>query len=362
MIDNHSFSAEWLTEKRKTHAKADPSIMEKVIYALCLLQQLKKSGLTFIFKGGTSLLLLLPDPARFSVDVDIVVSPDLSREAIGEFLNKVKDEGIFVDMELDEKRSYNGRIPKAHYRFVYQSQYSGKPQEVLLDILFEKNQYPVCVERAIACEWIRLQANALFVTTPDVNSLAGDKLTAFAPNTIGVPYGAEKEREIIKQLFDVGMLYPLIDNIETVKVSYKSIAAIEIAYRALPELTHEDVLNDTIATALILARRESQENASDGARFSELMLGIKQFIYFVYNGRFRIDDAILASAKAALLAAAIKTDFQGTLPVFDPSAENGSYGIHHPEYSFLNKKLKHIRGGALFYWSEIVKLLYPYKI
>ena len=44
----------------------------------------------------------------------------------------------------------------------------------------------------------------LTVQTPTLEGLLGDKLAAFAPNTIGVPYGAGKSMEIIKQLFDIG--------------------------------------------------------------------------------------------------------------------------------------------------------------
>lgn len=331
--------------------------MEKVIYALYLLQQLKRTGLPFIFKGGTSLLLLLPQPARFSVDIDIIVPPDFSRTDLEHFLHSIKDENIFAGIVLDERRSYKGKIVKAHYKFLYTSQYSGKPQEVLLDILFEKNQYPTCIERPITCEWVRLTDDALFVTTPDVNCIAGDKLTAFAPGTAGIPYGADKEREIIKQLFDIGTLYEWITDIKTFRTSFTNIATIELQYRALP-LTTDDVLTDILATALILARRENQPTKSDTEKYEALALGVKQFGYFVYNGNFRIDDAVVASAKAALLAASIRTNTMGVLPVYDAQT-CGACLITHTDYTFLNKKLRNVRGGALFYWSEVIKLLHP---
>jgi hypothetical protein len=37
--------------------------MEMVIYALSLVEHLVKFGLNYTFKGGTSLLLLLPEPS-----------------------------------------------------------------------------------------------------------------------------------------------------------------------------------------------------------------------------------------------------------------------------------------------------------
>ena len=42
----------------------------------------------------------------------------------------------------------------------------------------------------------------LKVNLPDKNCILGDKLTAFAPHTTGIPTGEDKELEIKKQLFD----------------------------------------------------------------------------------------------------------------------------------------------------------------
>lgn len=63
MIDNKSFSVEWIAEKRNKYSK-DPGLMESMIYALYLLEQLQLTGLDFIFKGGTSLILLMEEPAH----------------------------------------------------------------------------------------------------------------------------------------------------------------------------------------------------------------------------------------------------------------------------------------------------------
>jgi hypothetical protein len=358
MIDNRCFTPEWLLEKRKIYKKADPSIIEKVVYALHLLQKLKQTSLPFIFKGGTSLLLLLPVPARFSIDIDIIVPPDISRTHIEQLLSTLKDDVIFTNIIADERRSYKGPIIKAHYKFLYNSLYSGKPQEVLLDILFEKNHYPVHLQRPVTCEWISLTAEAPWVTTPDINGIAGDKLTAFAPNTTGIPYNTNKDKEIIKQLFDIGSLYEWITDLDILKRSFHTIAALELQYRNMA-LTPTDVLNDVLATALILARRENQINQTDNERFKALVSGIKQFGYFVYNGSFRIDEATVAAAKAAVLASAIKTNFTGPLPVYNGRAAGSHHAITHHEYAFLNKKLRNINGGALFYWAEAIKLLYP---
>ncbi len=75
--------------------------MEKVVHALYLLQKLTQTSLPFIFKGGTSLLLLLPQPARFSIDIDIIVPPDVSRRQLEQLLNTLQD-NIFTHVITDE--------------------------------------------------------------------------------------------------------------------------------------------------------------------------------------------------------------------------------------------------------------------
>ena len=73
MIKESTYHPEWIFEfKQKLGRKYDPKLIEKVIYALILLEQLKINGLEFIFKGGTALLLATKKPKRFSIDIDII--------------------------------------------------------------------------------------------------------------------------------------------------------------------------------------------------------------------------------------------------------------------------------------------------
>ena len=53
----------------------DPNLLERVVYAFGLLEASKQAGLPFIFKGGTSLMLLMELPMRLSTDIDIIVKP-----------------------------------------------------------------------------------------------------------------------------------------------------------------------------------------------------------------------------------------------------------------------------------------------
>jgi hypothetical protein len=367
MIDKVSLSPEWLAEKQNEYRK-DPSLIESMIHALYLLERLKLTGLDFIFKGGTSLLLLLENPARFSVDIDIIINPVINRETLESHLEEILDK-VFTKMELDERRSYKGGIPKAHYKFFYRSNVPTKTKdnqvipnperEILLDVLFAENPYPVLLEKPILTNWIKQNGEPLVVRMPCENSITGDKLTAYAPNTIGVPYKVEKEKEIIKQLFDIGTLFDILSDMEVFRKSFHATATGEINYRPERGLTIEQVLQDVITTGIILAKRDAQQKA-DEEKFAELKKGIGQFGHFVYLGNFRIEEAQLASAKAAYLAAYILSKNEAALKRFDAAIEKKSYLIEHPEYNFLNKRLKFVvNGEALFYWNEVVKLLHP---
>ena len=44
------------------------------------------------------------------------------------------------------------------------------------------------------------------VTIPELNCILGDKLTAFAPHTTGIPLGVGKDVEVLKQMYDVASL------------------------------------------------------------------------------------------------------------------------------------------------------------
>ena len=73
MINRESRERAWIDDIRKTFRRADPGLIEKVVYALTLLEQLVSVDLDFVFKGGTAVLLSLDRLDRFSIDIDIVM-------------------------------------------------------------------------------------------------------------------------------------------------------------------------------------------------------------------------------------------------------------------------------------------------
>ncbi|MEK6917234.1 MAG: nucleotidyl transferase AbiEii/AbiGii toxin family protein [Nanoarchaeota archaeon] len=338
---------------KERHGKADPGIIEKVIYALSMVEQLSIAKLNFVFKGGTSLFLLLPEPRRFSIDVDIISTE--SREKIETILTEITSKGVFTRWSLDEKRSYKPGIPKAHYHLYFYSNAEQKEKDVMLDVLYEKHNYPEIIDGKILSAWLKTDGDPTLVKIPTIDSITGDKLTAYAPETIGIPYGREKQMEIIKQLFDIGTLFDLIQNIETVKKSFDIVARQEIAYRLEKKPTVTDVLDNIISTSRLIAFRGNHPDDAEKTKFPEITTGLEEIKSFIFTAPFRIDEAITASAKAAYLAAIIKTNHSELLR-YNTSINIGDYLITDPAYNKLNK-LKNIPGGALFYWHHTLKLL-----
>jgi predicted nucleotidyltransferase component of viral defense system len=201
MILETTFTKTWIENLRKQdyYKKTDAANIEKMLYAFLLLEELVANKLEFIFKGGTALLLLFEKPYRFSIDIDIITNQN--REQLENILNSIVEKKKFTQWNLDEKRSYKSGIPKAHYKLFYENANFGLGNSILLDVLFIENPYSETVKLPIKSDLLKTQEPYLFVTIPSANSILGDKITAFAPNTTGIKYNSGKEIEIIKQLF-----------------------------------------------------------------------------------------------------------------------------------------------------------------
>jgi hypothetical protein len=183
------------------------------------------------------------------------------------------------------------------------------------------------------------------VRLPDFNNILGDKLTAFAPNTTGVPYrkgNKEMGMEIIKQMYDIGCLYDKADNPEIVSAVFTSFAETELLYRE----NHgniEHVLNDIIDTALSVCLRQSIGKAD----FDILSKSIVQVKPFIFSEPFHLEKAITYAAKTVYIASAIKhsaIQFQH----FNSAIDMKNWIITEPMNTKLNK-IKKSNPEAFFY-------------
>jgi len=221
MIANQCLTEEWIARKRGDMGNVDPALLEKSIHALALLCALGESSIPFVFKGGTSMILLLKEFHRLSIDIDI-------------------------EMEKDVK-----------------------------------------------------------VHMPVIDCLLGDKLTAFAPNTIGIHYAQKSSMQIIKQLFDVGELFNAAENLVLVHKSYQSFSEAEIRYRG-GKYTQEQALEDTLQTGIKICGLGLRGTSRD--KHAEILTdGIGKISSHLVNTRFRLEEAKISASRAVLLAASLKT-------------------------------------------------------
>lgn len=343
MIAGISHTAEWIHKKRAEFNNGDPILVEKVIKALTLLEALNKRC-NFIFKGGTSLLLLLPSPLRFSIDIDIIMEE--KPDNIEQIFQKIIAQTLFTHYEEDERGHTD--IPKEHYKFYYESALTGQGDNyILLDIVFCDNPYPKTIEKAIQSPIISIQGKPTSVRVPDINGILGDKLTAFAPKTIGIPIGEEKELEIMKQLHDVGHLFNFADNLSLVSKSFIEVAKAEINFRGL-SIDVNDALRDTFHACQVLSLRDQK----DSELYDELKSGMQRLESYVFK-RYKIDEAILNSAKAAYLSKLLLTDSK-KLERFD-GEDLSDWLIEDPEFNKLNK-IKKTSPEGFYYWYQAVAL------
>jgi hypothetical protein len=174
----------------------------------------------------------------------------------------------------------------------------------------------------------------------------------FAPNSTGIQYNVGKSMEIIKQLFDIGRLFDHLTDLDTVRRSFNKIVLKELEYRKL-ELLKEDVLDDIIATSLLVTRFPGGKK-NDSAELKELLNGLNRFKSFPINVKYRADDAILSASKAAYLAILLKN---GMSKINLYLKDTQTAVIRFPENFSHISKLKRRLPEAYHYWCEIVNIV-----
>ena len=240
MIGKTTFKKEWIRTFNEKPQKANPLIIEKEIYALQLLEFLAQSKLNFIFKGGTSLSLILQRFTRFSVDIDICTDENI--ESLKAAIEFIRSQNFFIHTD-ENLRDTKTNIIKKHYKFFYTSAITNLEDYVLLDIVFEANHFKLVQKSKI--DFLLLQTNEpyFFVNTPSLEDMLMDKLTAFAPNTIGITYESEKYTEIIKQMYDVSKISKSLGHSNYPINTYIELAERQIKLRDL-KLTYKQSLCD----------------------------------------------------------------------------------------------------------------------
>ena len=284
-------------------------IYEKVVYAFYLLEKIANLNYDFVFKGGTSLMLLLNTFNRFSVDIDILMKPK-DQDGICNDVFTLKDDK-FIEVEEDKRKPVD--IIKRHFKFYFKSIYGSNDEEdnpyILLDIVFDEIEYVGLAKHKINSHFVETDDPYLEVNIPSIDEMLGDKLTAFAPKTIGILYTRpnqirSKHVEIIKQLYDVAKLFDNIVDLNLVKETYIKVANVQIKNRNL-SLNYEDTLKDSIEACKLIITQNRKE--SDNENYAILKKGYEGFKHYTVND-FRFQELIINAVKVYILSISILYD------------------------------------------------------
>lgn len=189
---------------------------------------------------------------------------------------------------------------------------------------------------------------------PSAGDLLGDKLTAYAPNTTGIPYiknGSDASMEIIKQLYDIARLFEEVNDLETTARSFRRIAEVELSYRSL-ENNPKQIFEDIRQTSLCLATRGIEGNG----HFDALQRGIQRIKSFMFKSRYLIDDCIKDAVRAAYIATLLETGQTAVEKYDNNPALIASLEIAPVLSSRLNR-LKRTSPEAYYYWAKTSHLL-----
>lgn len=298
MIIRENYGEEHIRELQQKSRK-DPQLIERAIYALGVLEALAQTGMKFIFKGGSCLMLLLPRLMRLSTDIDIIVTPGTD---VKKYIEKAAEIFPFVSYE-EQVRVGKNSIEKSHFKFTYFSPVRQENFYILLDILFEDNHYAALVEKEVKNELLLTEGNNLTVKVPSIDCVLGDKFTAFAPYTTGVPLRTKKDLEVMKQFYDIGILINEHKNFSHVLETYKEVVASEISYRGM-EITPKEVLEDTISAAIVIGSR-GNVGKDDYPVFVE---GIRGVGTHIFAERFSGEIASYRAANVIYMAACLMAE------------------------------------------------------
>ena len=349
MINQKEITNEWLSKVSKENKNADKILVEKVVRALLLLEGLVKQNTPFLFKGGTALMLHFNSTRRLSIDIDIILPQEI--ENLEHNLDLLAFEQGFLRKEL-QHRDAKSKIKKEHYKFFYTPLHKTNKEEeyVLLDILYEEANYSKIISLPIQSTFVPIIDAPLTVNVPILEDILGDKLTAFAPNTTGIPYFKKEDSmsmEIIKQLYDIGNLFDVVNELSVIRTTFYRFAKTELAYRNSDGMSEVDVLEDIYQTALCIVTR-----GIDGkGNFDELQNGIQRIGSFIFSENYHIEKAITHASKAAYLATLIKRE-GSIIQKFESPVQIKDWAIGESLNNKLNK-LKKSNPEAFFYWYQI---------
>jgi hypothetical protein len=258
---------------------------------------------------------------------------------------------------VEENIRKESDIPKRHFKFYYPSAIDDRETYVLLDTLEQKHTFPKLEKQSVTSILFETDEEAI-VYTPSLEGILGDKLTVFAPHTVGIRLGVGKSMEIIKQLFDIGELFDYCKDLKTMIEAYNATQAQESEYRK-PEHSRDASLQDTIQTSFLVSQYLLKGYKSN-AETAEIATGLKQIENHLLGVPFKIDQARVAASKIALLASIVqKGDSAVSLEKmrYDSSQNKELLTVElSGPFEILNRLKKLQQLEAFHYWTQVSQM------
>jgi hypothetical protein len=296
--------AEYFTKEHIENHKFDAPapLAEQAIQCLELVAELGWAQMSFQFKGGNSLLIILQNPKRFSIDVDIATNE--TPEAIELVLDKIiRDCGVFTKWT---KRQHKTKpwIPLASYYLYYQSHFS-KPDDsfIMLDCQLTRSPY--------ATQTMPIVCGGLYKTivkaeVPTTASLIGDKLLTLGPSTLGIPTGKGKEAQRIKHVFDVSLLLGTLPSLDAIREAFTACVSHENKLQN-KSIDASDLLADTLlfCKAVVSEKTMPVPTNRQNIVLDETIKGLPEFAGHLFSRTYSWSDLRLDIARVALCITAV---------------------------------------------------------
>jgi hypothetical protein len=322
MLPTYCFNPEWLKTKQQNLKVQDLELLERTVHAFALLHGLLENGLDFVFKGGTCMLLLPTGFQRLSIDIDIQTT--VPREDLERILARVGTQSPFTSWRRQERGA--DTTPKSHYEFIYTPSTVGDERKILLDVVEDACPLTDLQQLPAAPTFMEL-SSAPTVTLPVLDALLGDKLTAFAPGTIGVSFERNGDLQVVKQLHDIRQLARHVTEPTIFRRAYHQTYAAQIRYRG-KDWTLKDVVADTVLHAWYGRTVTFKDEAPNPVSLN-LAAGKTSLGNLLLNSKTYLDaeyQTALATAAALAVWAADEREVGNPLPTQLPAAELGRLG------------------------------------
>jgi len=302
--------------------KTSPSLTEQAVHCLELVSELAGTGLTFRFKGGNSLLLLSPEPRRFSIDVDIAT--DAGREIL--------DAAVF---SLEEKHQVFFRIQKrvhvtkpwlpiASYYLYYKSHFTTEKENfIMLDAVLHKTPY---AGKTINVKCGSIYSSDASAEVATVSGLIADKLLTLGPSTLGIPLNKNKAGQRLKHANDVSSLlgqHPVRSEITEALTG--CLHQENILQKT--SFSHEDIFTDTLSLCRLSLSLNNNKYITASSEFSqhisELIQGTEEMKSFLFSGEYNQSSLRTDFSRIALCISLLHTP-PSSASSTDSSSPSGS--------------------------------------